>query len=72
MTRPREGLRSGCGATLGIDVPPNQYMNEAIRHAVWNPDESSAELDPVEMASPGAGGHLRAALRAISHRLPRR
>jgi hypothetical protein len=74
VTRPREGLRSGAtGRGTGIDVPPNQWMNRAIREGAMYPPETSIDLEPETMAGPlpEPTHRIREAARQLSHRIRR-
>ena len=76
-TRPRERLVGGTGVSGGIDVPPNQWMNRAIREAAWDPRPIVIDIEPEQMTdtmphAPAAPNRfIREAARRLSHRIRR-
>ena len=74
MSRPREGLRSGCGTSLGSGLSPNQRMNEILREAVWDAEPAGPiEIEPVAAGSEerSLSEPIRVAVRSLTHRLRR-
>lgn len=78
MSRPREGLRTGTGLLVsGIDIPPNQWMNRAIREAAWDPRPAVIDIEPEQLVDtmphpPAAPNHhIREAIQQLSHRIRR-